>query len=197
MKNCGCEAKGYRWRVSTLKKKENFPLIIHWEFNHFVVLEGIIDDVAYLNDPAIGRRKVPWEDFRTSYTGIAMTFKPGKDFKREGHRYSIVKAISEKLAQDKAAMIFIMMIGAAMIFPGLATPVFSQIFLDDILSGKHPSWMFNLCLAMGGTIALIGILNILRTILLTRWQRFVTFFLALDKAADDFTDNGNANATSR
>ena len=72
-KNRGCESKGYRWRASTLKQKE-FPMIIHWEFNHFVVLEGIIDDVAYLNDPAMGRRKVSWEDFRTSYTGIAMTF---------------------------------------------------------------------------------------------------------------------------
>lgn len=172
-KNRGCESKGYRWRASTLKQKE-FPMIIHWEFNHFVVLEGIIDDVAYLNDPAMGRRKVSWEDFRTSYTGIAMTFKPGKDFKREGHPYNVVKAISEKLAQDKSAMIFIMMIGAAMIFPGLATPVFNQIFLDDVLSGKHPNWMLNLCLAMGGTIALIGILNILRTILLTRWQKKLT-----------------------
>lgn len=172
-KKRGCEAKGYRWKADTLKNQE-YPLIIHWEFNHFVVLEGIIDDVAYLNDPAMGRRKVQWEDFRTSYTGIALTFKPGKDFKREGHRYSVVKAISEKLIEDKAAMIFIMLISFGMIFPSLASPVFNQIFLDDILSGKHPDYMMNLCLAMGGTIILIGVLNAMRRNLLTRWQKKLT-----------------------
>ena len=169
-KNFGCEAKGFRWKADTLRNKQTFPLIIHWEFNHFVVLEGIIGDVAYLNDPAMGRRTVAWEDFRTSYTGIAMSFKPAENFKREGQAYSVVKAISKKLAQDKSAMIFMMLIGAAMIFPGLASPVFSQIFLDDILSGKHPDWMPKLCLAMGGTIILTGILNVMRIILLTRWQ---------------------------
>ena len=168
-KNFGCEAKAFRWKADTLRKK-TFPLIIHWEFNHFVVLEGIIGDVAYLNDPAMGRRQVAWEDFRTSYTGIAMRFKPGENFKREGHSYSIVKELSKKLTQDKSAMTFMMLIGAAMIFPGLASPVFNQIFLDDILSGKHPDWMLKLCLAMGGTIILTGILNIMRIILLTRWQ---------------------------
>ena len=172
-KHLGLEAKAFRWKADTLKKK-TLPMIIHWEFNHFVVLEGIIGDVAYLNDPAMGRRKVPWKDFSTSYTGIAMTFKPDENFRREGQRYSVVKAISEKLAQDKVAMIFVMLIGAAMIFPGLASPVFNQIFLDDILSGKHPDWMPKLCLAMIGTIILTGILNILRTILLTRWQKKLT-----------------------
>ncbi|MBR3456950.1 MAG: hypothetical protein IKH16_02175, partial [Selenomonadaceae bacterium] len=68
-RNRGCEADGYRWTASDLMEliPENpFPLIIHWEFNHFVVLEGIKNGKAYLNDPAMGRRSVPWEEFRTS-----------------------------------------------------------------------------------------------------------------------------------
>ena len=170
----GCEAKGYKWNVDKLLDNKPFPMIIHRNFNHFVVLEGIKGDIAFLNDPAMGRRRVPMEEFRTSYTGIAMTFKPGENFKRAGHRYSIVRAIAAKLAQDKFAMIFVMLIGGAMIFPGLASPVFNQIFLDDILSGKHPDWMFNLCLAMGGTFVLIGILETMRALLLTRWQKKLT-----------------------
>ena len=31
----GCEAHGYRWDVDHLREME-YPLIIHWEFNHFV-----------------------------------------------------------------------------------------------------------------------------------------------------------------
>ena len=56
-----CKANGYRWRADNLLElisEKPFPLIIHWEFNHFVVLEGIKDGIAYLNDPAMGRRTV-------------------------------------------------------------------------------------------------------------------------------------------
>ena len=153
---------------------EEFPLIIHWEFNHFVVLEGIIDDVAYLNDPGIGRRKVDWKDFSTSFTGVALKIRPGENFKKEGHRYSIVKAVSEKLMQDKWAMLFIIFIGLGMIFPGLAAPVFNQIFLDDILTGKHPDWMSKLCLAMGISITLSVVMTFLRSLVLTKWQEKLT-----------------------
>ena len=54
----GCTANGYRWTADRLKEVNEFPLIIHWEFNHFVVLEGIKGDKVFLNDPAMGRRTV-------------------------------------------------------------------------------------------------------------------------------------------
>lgn len=174
--NRHCTAKGYRWKAKKLltKTKEDFPLIIHWEFNHFVVLEGIDNGVAYLNDPAMGRRKVPWEEFRTSYTGISILVRPGPDFKPEGRPYSVVRAVAKKLSEDPKALLFALLIGLAMIFPGLAAPVFNQIFIDDILTGKRPDWMFKLCLAMAGTLALNGAMSFLRATLLTRWQQKLT-----------------------
>ena len=168
----GCEAKGYKWKADTLREHEDkFPMIIHWEFNHFVVLEGIQGDTVFLNDPGMGKRTVPWESFKSSYTGIALVFQPKPEFKREGHRYNIIKAVAEKLVQDKWAMVFVMLIGIGLVFPGLAAPVYQQIFLDDILTGKHADWMLNLCAAMVGTLLLTGVLTFMRTSLLTRWQK--------------------------
>ena len=65
------------------------------------MLEGIENDTAYLNDPALGRRKIPWEDFLTSYTGIYLNIRPNEDFVQEGHPYNVAKAIAEKLAENK------------------------------------------------------------------------------------------------
>ncbi len=169
----GCEAHGWRWSADSLREKE-YPLLIHWEFNHFVVLEGIKGDKVYLNDPAIGHRIVPWEEFRTSYTGVALSIEPTERFVRSGHRYSIVKAVKEKLWKDKWAALFITLLGLFAVVPGLASPVFSQIFLDDILTGKHPDWMFNLCVAMGLSFVMQGILVWLRSWCLTRWQQKLT-----------------------
>jgi len=170
----GCEVHGYRWEAESLREEQDYPLIIHWEFNHFLVLEGIIGDTVYLNDPGMGRRTVPWDEFVTSYTGIALTIRPAVGFKPAGHRYNVFKAVAEKLWEDKWGMTFLILLGLCMIVPGLAAPVFSQVFLDDILTGKHRDWMVNLCLAMTVSFIVSAVLTWLRAVLLTRWQRKLT-----------------------
>jgi len=176
-RNRGCEADGYRWSASELlelAEEEIFPLIIHWEFNHFVVLEGFQRGKAVLNDPAMGRRTVPWEEFRTSYTGVSLLIEPGPDFKPAGHRYNVFKDVAKKLLHDRWAMLFIIILELCAIIPGLAGPVMSQIFLDDILTRKHPDWMTNFCLAMTVSFILSGIIAWLRAVVLTQWQRRLT-----------------------
>ena len=173
-KNRGCDAKGYKMNADRLKEVGLYPSIIHWEFNHFVVLEGIKGEKVYLNDPAMGRRTVKWSDFKTSYTGIVLNIEPNENFKPEGHRYNIFKAVAEKLMQDKWAALFILLLNFGMIIPGLASPVFSQIFLDDILTKKHPDWMFNFMLAMTISFLVCGAMSFLQAVILTHWQRKLT-----------------------
>ena len=172
-----CKADGYRWTADDLLElvpEHPFPLIIHWEFNHFVVLEGIRDGLAWLNDPAMGRRTVPWDEFRTSYTGVSLRVVPDEGFRKEGERYNVFKEVAQKLKQDKWAVVFILLLELFAIVPGLASPVFNQIFLDDILTGKHPDWMFNFCLAMTVSFIITGAISWLRAVILTRWQRKLT-----------------------
>ncbi|ORT99736.1 ABC-type bacteriocin/lantibiotic exporter [Anaerovibrio sp. JC8] len=172
-----CEANGYRWTVNDLLKllpQKPFPLIIHWEFNHFVVLEGIKDDTVYLNDPAMGRRTVKLEEFRTSYTGVSLHITPGPDFVKSGKRYNVYKDIFKKLKEDRWAATFIFVLELCAIIPGLAAPVMSQIFMDDILTKKHPDWMTNFCIAMTVSFIISGIITWLRAVVLTFWQRKLT-----------------------
>lgn len=187
----GFEAAGYRIVVEQLREEE-YPLIIHWEFNHFVVLEGIRGDTVYLNDPAMGRRTVTWQDFRGSYTGIALEIRPGENFQPSGQRYNVLKDIGGRLWQDKWAVLFVLLIGLGMLVFQLASPVMGQIFLDDILTGRHPDWMVNLMLAMTLSFVLGGVLSFLRSWCLTRWQEKITladsssFFWHLLKLPMDF-----------
>ena len=169
----GMEGKG-RFVPADELKEQGFPLIIHWEFNHFVVLEGIKNEIAYLNDPALGRRTVPFKEFSSSYTGITLVLKPGQNFQREGKPYNIVKAVANKLLEDKSALVLVSIISLFSIIPGLATPVFSQIFLDEILTLNHLDWILNLCLAMICGICVTAALNTLRAVILTRWQKKLT-----------------------
>ena len=169
----GMEAQGFVRKAEDLIK-ERKPFIIHWNFNHFVVLEGFKGGFAYLNDPANGHRRVPMSEFRSSFTGVILSIRPGKDFKKGGKKFSIVAEVARRLMNEKAALFFILTVGLLMIVPGLAQPVFNQIFIDEILSFKHTDWLFNLLLAMGIACFLDGILNFLRAWCLTKWQAKLT-----------------------
>lgn len=169
----GCTAKGFAGKPKTLLKKD-FPLILFWEFNHFVVMEGFEGDNIFLNDPAMGRRVVPWAEFITSYTGIYLKIQPSENFEKTGHRYNVFKDIAAKLIKDKWALLFVMFMSLFMILPGLASPVMNQIFLDDILTVKRPDWLTYLVAAMIGTAVLTALLEWMRAVVLTIWQKKLT-----------------------
>lgn len=135
----GMEAKGYRMDVEKLRTIE-YPAIIHWNFNHFVVLDGFKGKRAYLNDPARGRVVIEEEEFDRSFTGIVLVIKPGKDFQPGGRPASVLSFVRKRMKNAWAALLFTLLIGLLTAFVGLVSPVFSQIFMDDILSGRNPDW---------------------------------------------------------
>jgi ABC-type bacteriocin/lantibiotic exporter with double-glycine peptidase domain len=81
----GLVARGFRKEPEALAALP-MPHILFWEFNHFVVLEGIDAKGARLNDPAAGRRWVAMTDFNESFAGVVLTFAPGPGFSKGGVR---------------------------------------------------------------------------------------------------------------
>ena len=169
----GMTCRGRTGRPKAVLQQE-FPLILFWEFNHFVVLEGYEGDTIFLNDPAMGRRQVPWEEFKGSFTGVFLDIKPGPDFKKSGRRYSAVEAVAQKLLEDKWTLLFLCVLGLCMVMPGLAASVFNQIFLDDIFPLKHADWMTKFSWAMLGMFLFSTAMNWTRATVLTLWQKKLT-----------------------
>ncbi|MBQ9377072.1 MAG: NHLP family bacteriocin export ABC transporter peptidase/permease/ATPase subunit [Schwartzia sp.] len=166
----GMTADGHAANPRSVFKKP-LPLILFWEFNHFVVLEGRDGKKIYINDPAMGKRTVSWEDFVGSFTGVFIDVKPGPEFKKAGHPYSVVAAIAKKLMEDKSSLVYILLLGFFMILPGLAAPVFDQIFLDEIFTLKHADWMTQFSVAMLAMFLFAFAMNWTRAFILTRWEK--------------------------
>ena len=135
----GMVAKGFRMEGERLRKVED-PAILHWNFCHFVVFNGFKGDKVSLNDPARGRVLVDMEEFNRSFTGIVLTFQPGPEFEPSGQHASVLSFVRQRMKSARAALLFTFLTGLLMAFVGLVSPVFSQIFMDDILSGKNPDW---------------------------------------------------------
>jgi len=165
----GLEAKGYRKEPDAVKEMP-LPMIIHWNFNHFLVLEGFQDGKVYLNDPGMGSRTVSIEEFDQSFTGVVMAFKPGPDFLPEGEKPSITSALKKRLQGSEMALTYVILVGLALVIPGLLIPVFSKIFVDDILLANRQAWLVPLLLGMGLTGLLRGILTWIQKYYLLRLQ---------------------------
>ncbi|MBK5245956.1 MAG: NHLP family bacteriocin export ABC transporter peptidase/permease/ATPase subunit [Peptostreptococcaceae bacterium] len=151
----GLEAKGYRKEPKSLKTME-LPMIIHWNFNHFLVLEGFRKGKVYLSDPASGKRVVSEQEFDESFTGIALTFKKGDAFKTGGEKPNIMLALGRRLKGSASSLSYIILTGLALVIPGLIIPVFSKIFIDDILISGRTDWIAMLLLLMGTTLVVQG-----------------------------------------
>jgi NHLM bacteriocin system ABC transporter peptidase/ATP-binding protein len=143
----GMDARGFRKELEGLVEMP-LPVIVFWNFNHFVVVEGFRRDTVDLNDPAVGRRTVSWAEFDESFTGVVLTFEPTARFEPGGERASILHGLVRRLASYKSAFGFLLLIGLTLVLPGLLIPAFARVFVDEILIGDQREWLMPLVIGM-------------------------------------------------
>lgn len=141
------EARGYRALADQLDELEK-PLILFWNFEHFLVYEGRDAKGKYffLNDPASGPRAVDRELFEQSYTGVALECKPGTGFVKAGKPLNVFQAMLPMLRGMKRVMAAVVWGGLLLVLPGLVVPSLMQIFVDRVLPGKTEWLVPVLCL---------------------------------------------------
>ena len=144
----GLEVHGYKFDLEQLKRNATYPCIIHWNFNHFVVLDGFKGDKAVLNDPARGTVEVSMEEFDQSYTGVVMTFAPGENFVPSGKPKSVWEFAAKRLKGAGAAVAFVILTTVITYLFGIINPVMSRIFFDRLLTGRAPDWLYPVLWAM-------------------------------------------------
>ncbi len=144
------------------------PMIIHWNFDHFVVLEGLGKNKVYINDPAEGRRKIRMEEFNESFTGIALIFELTDKFEKGGSPDSIWLSFNRRMVNSRADLFYIFLLALILIVPGIIVPAFTSIFIDDVLCAGKTYFLETLLWAMGVTALIQGTLVALQAHVLMR-----------------------------
>ena len=139
------ESFGLECTLSELSAKElnknvKPPVILGWERNQYVVLEGFRKGKAFLVHPSKGRMSVSSEELEKKYAGFLLAFIPGNDFVADGEKYGTSAFLKSTMKTDGKAMLLVLITGFIAAAGGIITPVFSRIFTDDILSGHRISW---------------------------------------------------------
>ena len=169
----GLEPSAYKVSAENLAGME--PAIIHWNFEHFVVFKGMRKGKAYLNDPGIGPVEIPMDEFRRSFTGVAMTFELTDRFQPSGHPTSIFSYIKHNLSGANEAFWLTFIFTLLLAVVTLTLPLLTRVFFDGILSGRNAQWAtIFFCL-----MAVLALFNFIVTLWQQRYSKRIAGQLAL------------------
>jgi NHLM bacteriocin system ABC transporter peptidase/ATP-binding protein len=153
----GFDSHGYSLELEELKQMTSFPMIIHWKFNHFIVIEKIRGKKFWVNDPATGRQVLHEREVDESFTGVALTFQPNDSFTPSGPPPSWTKSLLSYASEIKGGLLISMALGLALVVPGALMPILSIVFIDYVLVQGFSDWLPILI----GSIAVLAILQFL------------------------------------
>jgi len=174
----GLNAKGFKYELKNLFEL-TYPVILFWNFNHFLVLEGVKKKKVYLNDPAKGPRIVSFEELDISFSGVVLTFEPRTTpsenpdepvFEKGGIRSDMLNALRQRLIGAESALTYTILCGLMLVIPGLVVPTFSRIFIDEYLISQKTDLIQPLLVGMGITAILRMILTWLQQHFLLRYE---------------------------
>ncbi|MBQ5317057.1 MAG: NHLP family bacteriocin export ABC transporter peptidase/permease/ATPase subunit [Oscillospiraceae bacterium] len=150
----GFSVKAYRHSPETIMRDGVFPCIIHWNFNHFVVLCGFKGKTACINDPARGFVRISAEEFDKSFTGVTLVPVPSERFVADGRPKSTLEFAAKRLRGAGAAAVFVTLTSVITYAFGVTDPVFSRVFIDRLLTGRNPEWVMPFMAIMAVLIVL-------------------------------------------
>ena len=166
----GLAAKGMTMSTKALRKRNDMPCILFWNFNHFVVLRGFRGKYAFVNDPARGQVKIPINQFEDSFTGIVLVFEKTDAFEEGGQKPDTIKFARKRLEGLGPAIAFVMLAAAVVSVVGIVNTSLGQVFMDRILTGKDPEWLVSLTSVMLVLALVTGVVSIVNALFLVRIQ---------------------------
>ncbi|WP_308280822.1 NHLP family bacteriocin export ABC transporter peptidase/permease/ATPase subunit [Streptomyces barringtoniae] len=158
----GLTAKGMQMDLAALAEVRA-PAILFWEFNHYVVFDGMGRRFGrrgvYINDPAKGRRFVPMEEFDGSFTGVVLVLEPGDGFTRGGRRPGVLGAMPARLRGTAGTLPAAVLASLLLVAVGAAVPALSRTYIDTFLIGGQTSLLGVLFASMGTCVLLTLVLT--------------------------------------
>ncbi|HEX2056970.1 MAG TPA: peptidase domain-containing ABC transporter [Actinomycetota bacterium] len=107
--------------------------ILHWEFNHFVVFDRMTRNAVVIIDPALGRRRVPMEEFSRSFTGVALIIEPDEGFSRDRRRAESAWRYVRPLMKQSGLLGRVGVVSLFIQMLALAVPIMTGVLVDRIV----------------------------------------------------------------
>jgi len=131
------------------------PAILHWNLDHFVVLESVQGNKVVIHDPAQGKRVLSLEEVSDNFTGVALELTPTNEFEQKSDIRKVkITELLRSVTGLKRALFQILLLSLVLQIFVLISPFFMQITVDHVIAASDEHLL--LALALGfGLLALI------------------------------------------
>ncbi len=134
-------ARSYGLRVRAIALQEpdlrdvRLPAIVHWAFNHFLIVEDWSERSVGVVDPASGRRRMTAQEFDAGFTGVVIMLEPGEQFVPRLPTASRTLSSYVITYLKRMPIMLLQIIGASLLLQvfGLAVPVLTEVIVDQII----------------------------------------------------------------
>jgi ABC-type bacteriocin/lantibiotic exporter with double-glycine peptidase domain len=138
------------------------PAILHWNFNHFVVLESVGRDHAVIVDPASGRRSLPLTELGRSFTGVALVFAPTPALQPRAEVRPSLARYKALVADHLPSLGQVLLASIALQSIGLAFPLGIKLLLDQVIVPQQQPWLWGLGLGLGAASVAKALMSLVR-----------------------------------
>jgi ATP-binding cassette subfamily B protein RaxB len=140
------------------------PCILHWNLNHFVVLQEVSPRSATVYDPAFGIRKLPMEEVAKSFTGVALELWPNPGFKPAEEKQTVrLRALLGRVTGLYRSFSQILLLSLALEVFAVVSPFFLQWVIDNVLVSADRDLLTTLALGFGLLMLMQQAINITRS----------------------------------
>jgi ATP-binding cassette, subfamily B, bacterial len=131
----GLRVKAYSLDELTDFKYVQLPAIVHWNFEHFIVVERWSSKFVKIIDPSSGRRQLTLDQFHEGFTGVVLTFEPGVQFQRRRTKalLSWCDYLLQYILHTPGLLLQILSTSLVLQILGLALPILTKVLVDRIL----------------------------------------------------------------
>ncbi|MFM1001224.1 peptidase domain-containing ABC transporter [Yersinia enterocolitica] len=145
--------------MGALKK----PCILHWNFNHFVVLVSVRRQRFVIHDPARGRRTVELAEMSQYFTGVVLEVSPGSEFTAETVRHRIrLRTLIRSVQGIKGTLVKIFSLSLVIESINLVMPVATQLVMDHAIPAGDRGLLTLICAGLLFFILLRAAISMVR-----------------------------------
>ncbi|ANC22992.1 MULTISPECIES: peptidase domain-containing ABC transporter [Bacillus cereus group] len=155
----GFHSRVYKTTVQGLKQIK-LPAIIHWNENHFVVLEKIKNNKFYIVDPALGRRRMLESEVEMMFSNYVLTTEPTEKFIPITKKEYAFKTFLPNIFSNKLLFLKLFLLTFLVSAITLSIPMMIQKLIDSVT--LHNSLNINTILFFAGVLILYGLLLLMR-----------------------------------
>jgi ATP-binding cassette subfamily B protein RaxB len=126
------------------------PCILHWNFNHFVVLKAVGAKKVIIHDPGSGVRSLSWSELSDSFTGVALELWPSPQFKPQQQRQALpLRSLMGHVTGMGTSCAQILILALALEVFALLSPFFLQWVIDNVIVSADRDLLTTLAIGFG------------------------------------------------